>query len=189
MAIIIGEEDTDRASNEIYGYTYLALDNPCVGAGNITSVRVYSATATIEGMRVGTFYNTSGTTYKCRATAALGNTDARQYEWTGLSIAYQDGDLIGCYFTAGYIERDAVGFAGTLEYNGEAIDVDDEVEYTLNSGDAISLEGTGEVAGWANIASLRQGTGEIASADIANIRIGTGSIAVADIAKIGGVAV
>lgn len=43
--------------------------------------------------------------------------------------------------------------------------------------------------GWANIASLRQGTGEVASADIANIRMGTGSIAVADIAKIGGVAV
>ncbi len=43
--------------------------------------------------------------------------------------------------------------------------------------------------GWTNIASLRQGTGEIASADMANIRMGTGSIAVADIAKIGGVAV
>jgi len=46
---------------------------------------------------------------------------------------------------------------------------------------------TGE--GWSNIASLRQGTGEIASADIANIRMGTGSIAVADIAKISGVPV
>ncbi len=48
---------------------------------------------------------------------------------------------------------------------------------------------TPAAAGWANIASLRQGTGEIASADMANIRMGTGSIAVADIAKIGGVAV
>ncbi|GAI96343.1 unnamed protein product, partial [marine sediment metagenome] len=64
--------------------------------------------------------------------------------FTGLSIAVEEGDYIGCYFLAGYMERDNVGFSGMWFAQNEHIDPNDEADYTFYDGDAISLYGIGE---------------------------------------------
>ena len=75
-----------------------------------------------------------------------------------------------------------------MYFDGESIDTTQEgvvflgpLIYTVHSGDAASIYGTGETAGWGNIAKV----GGITATDLAKID----GVAVADIAKINGVAV
>ncbi|GAI80200.1 unnamed protein product, partial [marine sediment metagenome] len=83
----------------------------------------------------------------CRDSVLIGDVEAgAERTFTELSITVVAGDYIGCYFTAGQIEADFVGFAGVWGIAGEYIDPDDETEYTLAAGDAISLYGYGDIA-------------------------------------------
>ena len=64
--------------------------------------------------------------------------------FTGLSIAVQAGDYIGCFFDTGTIERDKDGFAGMWYKPNQWIDPGDEASYSLIANDALSLNGIGE---------------------------------------------
>jgi len=144
MALIdIGSEAINRAASYPATYTMIDLANPANNDGIITSIEVWAA-VNITGLRVGTFYLVSGTTFKCRDSVIIGNVTAGSKQtFSSLSIAVEIGDLIGCYFTAGSIEASASGYSGVMFVAGEYIDPGDSAVYALAADDAFSLYGIG----------------------------------------------
>jgi len=140
--IDIGSAAIDRASTATLTFTLIDLANPANFWGKITSIEVWAA-SNMTALRVGTFYLVSGTTYKCRASATIGDVTAGSKQTFPVSIAVHDGDFIGCYFAAGTIERDTTGGSGIMYFSGESIDAGDEESYTSLAEHAISLYGTG----------------------------------------------
>jgi hypothetical protein len=141
MAIDIGPGATNRASNFGFSYTVIALGNPANEAGTVTDVEIW-ANANMSGCKVGIFYLVSGTTYKCRSAASIGNVTAGSKQtFSGLSLAVQVGDYIGLYWSGGYVERDTDGQDGHLYVSGDKCVVDNQSSYTAQAGDAISVYG------------------------------------------------
>jgi hypothetical protein len=143
MATIdIGPGATDRAATINQGYTLITPANPANNTGIITSIEIWAA-STMGGVRVGTFYLVSGSTYKCRDSVTIGTVTAGSKQtFSGLSITVNTGDFIGCYFTSGQIEADASG--GNVKYaSGEHIDPGDEASYSALGAYEMSLYGTG----------------------------------------------
>ena len=142
-AIDVGAEAIDRSNAFGYPFTFIGLNNPANDTGIITSIEIW-AYADITGLRVGTFYLVSGTTYKCRDSEAIAGTITAGSKVTKtVSIAVVAGDFIGCYYSGGQLDRSLTGYAGVYEVSGEYIDPGDQATYALQSGDAISLKGIG----------------------------------------------
>ncbi len=144
MAVIdIGAAAIDRPDSVSGTFTTLAFDNPANASGKITSVEIW-AYSDMSGVRVGTFYLISDTTYKCRDSVVIGNvTPGSKQTFGGLSIAVEAGDLIGAFWTTGSIERDVSGCAGWYDISGDYTNPGDEGRYVFSTGDAISLYGIG----------------------------------------------
>lgn len=143
-AIDIGPDATSRTAGAGAGSTFIMKANPANDSGVITSVDVW-AYATITGLRVGTFYLVSGTTYKCRDSASLGSvaTGSKQ-TFTGLAITVVAGDLIGFYITtSGSLMYSTSGGTGYFWVSGEYIDPTDSTSYTSQSSRDMSLYGAG----------------------------------------------
>jgi len=172
MAIDIGLAAVADGNNFSATYTYIQLDNPANATGTITQVQVY-ADISITGMRAGTFYNTGANTYKCRASAALGDAPADQVTtFPGLSIAVVAGDFIGGYHGTGYMELTVDATKSFIYVSGEFIDADDETTYSAPIGRHIALYGTGVEAGWTGTINLVVNPAKvnlIAKANIASI--------------------
>lgn len=145
--IDVGAIPIDRNNVISATYTLIAKDNPANASGTLQNVKVYAGALAILGFRVGTFYITNGNTLKCRDSVVLGDVAADTLEtFTGLSIAVEIGDYIGCYWaTTGVIEASDSGMAGVWYILAEYIDPGDEVEYTLMAGWAMSLYGYGDI--------------------------------------------
>ncbi|MBA7664388.1 hypothetical protein ES703_72449 [subsurface metagenome] len=147
MAIDIGLPAEDRNSLMVAGWTAISKDNPANASGTITSIEIWAA-IDIEGLRVGTFYTTNGDTLKCRDSETIPGTITAGSKITkAISIAVEAGDYIGCYFTAGKLERSSAGYAGVWSISSEQIDPDDEAVYGTWAGDTLSLYGTGTEVG------------------------------------------
>ncbi|MBA7622115.1 hypothetical protein ES703_29486 [subsurface metagenome] len=143
--IDVGADPIDRFSAGAYNNTHVEKSNPANASGILHSVKVF-AFANLTGLRVGTFYTTNGNTLKCRDSAVIGNVTAgSEQTFSELSIAVEEGDYIGCYFTGGSIERDFFGFVGSWSVPGEYIDPGDETTYFFFDGAAISLYGYGDI--------------------------------------------
>lgn len=148
MAIDIGSEAIDRNTYTGSGKTTIDRNNPANASGTITGVEIFAYTTyDLENCVVGTFYTTNGNTLKCRDSEAIGTVTAGSKQTFPVTLTVEAGDYIGIYFTAGYLERSDSGFGGMWFVTGEYIDPGDEATYTLWSGDAISLYGTGVEAG------------------------------------------
>ncbi len=142
--IYVGADPIDRAATISAGLTYVDRNTPANATGILQNVKVF-AYEDISGLIVGTFYTTDGNTLKCRDSVAIGDVAAgAERTFTGLSITVQEGDYIGCYFTAGSMEGDIGGFYGFWYVSGEYIDPGDETEYGLYSSSAFSLYGYGD---------------------------------------------
>jgi len=153
MTITIGAEAINRGTYVGFGQTLINKAAVANASGTITSVEIWAVYNNLTSCRVGTFYATNGNTLKCRDSAALATvtqgskqTITVDSEGTPLAIAVETGDFIGIYFGAGYLEEDSSGYSGVWRVGGEYIDPDDETDYSLNEGDALSLYGTGEEA-------------------------------------------
>lgn len=147
MTIDIGEAAINRANSAPFtSYTYINKENPANNSGIIDTVEIYAETlATLYDCVVGTFYTTNGNTLKCRDSVLIGMVEAgAKRTFSGLSLAVETGDYIGCYYTEGNIEMDTSGYAGLWYVSGEYIDPGDETTYALLAGYVISLYGTGE---------------------------------------------
>lgn len=177
MPIDIGSDGIRRTSSVSSQVTRINLINPANDTGIITTVELFVAWD-MTGLRVGTFYLVSGTTYKCRDSAELG--DFLETEGDGptyinkdiydddLAIEVEEGDLIGCYYASGQLENDDSGGEDKL-VGGEHIDPGDEASYTIGATKILSLGGTGERAGWIGKISGVTNPAKIMGVDVANI--------------------
>ena len=144
--IDIGPGATDRANTAPNDYTFIALDNPANLTGTLDTVEVWANTNLI-GFRIGTFYLVSGTTYKCRDSAAIGAvTSGSKQTFSGLSISVESGDFLGMYCSSGLTDRADSGGGGYYYYLGENIDPDDQTSFTFSAGRILSIYATGETA-------------------------------------------
>ncbi|MBA7587108.1 hypothetical protein ES708_29125 [subsurface metagenome] len=150
-------------------YTYVDKNNPANASGTLKGIQIH-ARNDISGLIVGTFYTTNGDILKCRDSVLIGAVEAGATRtFTGLSIAVEAGDYIGCYFTGGDIVRATSGYEGIWIEGGEHIDPGDEAEYNpFYANDAISLYGYGGTEGPpAYYHGLKvQGVGELALCDV-----------------------
>ena len=148
-AITIGSAVSDRTGSGWMAQTILE-STPASGTGTITSISIW-AHDNMTGLRVGTFYHTTGSNYKCRASASIGAVVAGAKRDFAVSIAVVAGDLIGFYFDTGSIERtEGGGGADERRYandTGYAIDPGDEVTYNTMTGYVCSLGGIGATPG------------------------------------------
>ncbi len=180
MPVDIGEEAIDGNANRVATWTVINRGNPATISGRITSIDIWADVADITGLRVGTFYTTNGNTLKCRASEAIAGaiTVGSKVTKTGLTIAVEIGDYIGCYFTGGWLELQTTGLGGVWSFFGERIDPDDEAVYSLDATHGNSLGGYIS-EGWAG--------GDVNGVAIAGIAKING-VALADITKVNGVA-
>jgi len=147
--IDVGAIPIDRGGFYASKYTIVDVNNPANASGVLHSVKVHARTS-MTGLRVGTFYITSGSPpyafLKCRDSELVGDVEAgAERTFTGLSITVQEGDYIGCYFALGDIDNTGSGFLGKWRVSGEYIDPGDEAEYYFLEGDACSLYGYGDI--------------------------------------------
>jgi hypothetical protein len=142
MAIDIGGGATNRASTiSVAGYTAIDLANPANASGVITSVELWFNTNG-SGVKIGTFYNTTGNNYRCRDVETIGDVTAGSKQTFEVSLDVESGDFIGIYGTGGNIEADRSGGSGNFYKAGDQTD-GGEALYELDAGYVMSLYGTG----------------------------------------------
>ncbi len=145
--IYIGADAITRETQILAVNTVITKDGPANATGMLHTVKVY-AREDMTGFIAGTFYTTNGNRLKCRDSELIGDVEAgAERTFTGLSIAVEEGDYIGCFFDTGTIERDKDGFAGVWYKPNQWIDPGDEADYSLLTNDALSLNGIGEPGG------------------------------------------
>ena len=141
--IDVGADPIYRAIAADAGSTIIAKDNPANASGTLHTLKVW-AFANLSGLIVGTFYTTNGNTLKCRDSVLIGDVEEGAVRtFTGLSVAVQEGDYIGCFYSNGRLCLDVVGFAGVWIITGEHIDPGDEATYNPFPNYAVSLYGIG----------------------------------------------
>jgi hypothetical protein len=184
--IDVGPEPTNRGSNISGDYTFIMKDNAANGTGVINTLEIWCNTNMVA--KVGFFYNTTGTNYKCRSTVTLGTVTAGSKQTVttdSLGAAFAKavvaGDLIGIHIESGTMDYDTSGFGGYWWVAGDKMTVDNESTYASIDGDAFSVKGIGDTSIWSNIKNIRMGTGVVLAADVAQIWAGTTAIAVGDI--------
>ncbi|MBA7582535.1 hypothetical protein ES708_24465 [subsurface metagenome] len=143
LPIDVGADPTDRANSSPAFYTLFGIDNPANASGLLHTVKVWAAQY-ISALFVGTFYPSNGQWHTCRDSVLIGAVTAgAERTFTGLSIAVEEGDYIGCYLTDGSIEADTQGFAGIWIDYGYYIEPGVRRIYSFFSNRAISLYGIG----------------------------------------------
>ncbi|MBA7588133.1 hypothetical protein ES708_30183 [subsurface metagenome] len=144
IPIDVGADPIDRSSSRFAGSTIIDKNNPANASGILHSIKIWAA-STIAGLVVGTFYTTNGSILKCRDSELVGDVEAgAERTFTELSIAVEEGDYIGCYFSTGDIELDAEGFEGIWRITKDHTTPGDEAFYMFAPEQAMSLYGIGE---------------------------------------------
>jgi len=84
------------------GYTCITIysGSAASGTGYLNSITL-NVHAAISGLKVGTFYQTSGSNYTNRDYTTIGSATVGAHTYAGLNIAVTSGDFIGHYNTAG----------------------------------------------------------------------------------------
>ncbi|MFA4917123.1 MAG: LamG-like jellyroll fold domain-containing protein [Syntrophales bacterium] len=140
----VGSAVSDRGGNAGATYTYIDLANPADYTGYINHIQIW-ANQNMTGLKVGTFYLDSGTTYICRDSVTIGSVTAGSAVTFGdLRIRVVAGDLIGCYFATGGIEWDELGGSGIKAVSGDKTAKGTSTDFGATAaGDAISIYATG----------------------------------------------
>ena len=137
----IGADAIDRPTTLSATATYVDLNNPADDTGTITAIDIWAA-ANISDLKVGIFYSTGGDDYKVRSVENIGSvTSGSKQTFTGLNLPVVTGDFIGCYFSAGQIERHNNSFDGLYWKLGDHVTVDSDETYSLLTDNAMSLFG------------------------------------------------
>ncbi len=121
-AVIDGDTYMDAAQ------TMIDLTNPANLTGKLDIIKVWAKT-NITGLRVGTFYLVSGTTYACRDSVTIGNVTAGSEKIFSVSLNVVEGDYLGCYFDTGELEANNTGGLGARYIAGEYIDAGDSADF------------------------------------------------------------
>ena len=143
IPIDIGPDPIDRGTYSSFGWTKINKDNPANASGILHTVKVWAYNH-ITDLKVGTFYTTNEDRLKCRDTALISYVQSgAERTFTGLSIAVEEGDYIGCFFPSGALEGDISGFAGLWQIYNDYVDPGEEANYAFKAGNAMSLYGIG----------------------------------------------
>lgn len=138
----IGAVATNRTSSLSATYTCIDADNPANATGIINTIEVWAAT-NLTNLVVGTFYNTTATSFTCRDSEMVGNVTAGSMQiFTNLTINVMVGDYIGKY-SGGGISLDTTGGAGIYIKIDNFANPGAQADYIFVSGYAISLYGIG----------------------------------------------
>lgn len=139
--IDIGPGAIERSSGYGEGKTVIDLTNPANDTGVLDTVEVW-AYSNITGFKIGTFSG-SGTSYDDRDYATIGSVSAgSKRTFTGLSIDVVTGDFLGVYCATGLVMLIPAGYSGLYQRSGDSFGSSSNT-YSLRSGDAISIYGTG----------------------------------------------
>lgn len=143
VPIDVGAACIDRIASQAGNYTHLTKENVANASGTITNVCIWMYSVHASDVFVGCFYLVSGSTYKCRSAANVGNLDVGENNKV-VSLAVVAGDLIGIGSTndINRVERDNGG-DGRFSILGQHCIVDDETTYTSVADRTLSLYGTG----------------------------------------------
>jgi hypothetical protein len=143
--IAMGATAVDRDLAQSNGLTYVALDNPAIVDGELTSVELWCQ-VTAHDVKVGVFYNTGGTNFKCRAVAAIGTVNAGSKQTFSIILAVLAGDYIGNYSGSTNSSLDISSGGQPTGYYYKAGDhcvVDAVQSYSLVANRAFSCRGIG----------------------------------------------
>ncbi len=148
MAIDIGSAAVGRPQLATATYTDMLLSNPANASGTIDTVEAW-AEQNIEGLKVGTFFLISGTTYECRDVETLGSvTSGSKQTFSGLDMDVSADDYLAGYWASGNMERAFSGYSGIRWSSGDVINISEQTNFSsLLAGDTISLYGIGTEAG------------------------------------------
>lgn len=130
-------------------YTIVNMGNPAEESGKITSVEIW-ANETMTVCEVAIFFVVSGNFLSTRDIHYIGEVIAGSKQTFVVDLNVEAGDYIGLVTGPENIEYDASGFDGVWRLSGDHIPCAN-VEFSVGSGDAVSLYGTGTTAvGWAH---------------------------------------
>ncbi len=142
--IDIGPGATNRGDNRSSGYTRIDANNPANDTGILDTIEVWAIALNLSNFKIGTFSG-SGTSYDDRDYETIGSVTAGSKQtFTGLSIDVAANDLLGCYYSNGFLESDTAGYNGIYNKNssGDAFGSGFNT-YVLAAGDALSIYATG----------------------------------------------
>jgi len=134
-------------------FTFIDYNNAANDTGSIDTAEFYVASPTEAGnsCKVGTFADNGSNSFTCNDAESIGEIATSGADSaTGLDIDINAGEFIGMDCRTAkevYIDRATSGGSGVYYANGQYCDATDEQTYTLQSGDIMSLYGTGETAG------------------------------------------
>jgi len=140
LPLDVGETGGTREWNTNAGTTYITMGNACDYTGIINSIELYpDNTVSAEDMKVGVFYNTTGTNYICRNVVTVSVTgDAGTKvtltapgDFTAFGVTA--GDFLGIYGAAEGIKRSSDENYTNIRYVFPGADNTDGSEYTFSS--------------------------------------------------------
>lgn len=141
--IIMGTVPGNFNSTTSNLYTYIEKANPATATGKITRVASRAHT-TLQGVKFGTFYVTSGTNLKCRDMVEVGTVGTDQTYYFDVDLDVVAGDYIGISWTSGALERNTSGGSGYFYAAGDHVIIGDEATYTeFTSAYKHAIYGTG----------------------------------------------
>ena len=145
-AIDVGAAATDRGGVSSSSATYISVGtsgNAANATGILDSIEIYAVSGNdLTGCKIGTFYG-SDTSWTSRDYESIGSvTGGSKQTFSGLDCGVQTGDFLGIYFASGQCERDTTGQDGLAYKTGDQFGTGMQT-YTIYSGDAISVYGTG----------------------------------------------
>lgn len=143
--IDIGCSAIDRSTGRNPDTTWVNITNPANDSGIIDTVEIWSW-SDLENCEVAIFFVVNGNNLSTRDSVTLGTvTSGSKQTFPGLNLTVMAGDYIGIYYTAGMLECDGSGFDGIWSCAGDQIPCAN-ITFSIYSGDAISLYGTGTTA-------------------------------------------
>lgn len=125
------------------GFTVIDLSNPANANGKVTAVDIRVTRLNSGDIKVGIFRG-SGTTYTCVDYESLGDLSTGLHEDIVVDLDVQTGDFIGVYMPDNIsIRGDYTGSTGIMYKSGDQTAAGSQA-YTSDTGDWISLYGTGD---------------------------------------------
>jgi len=127
--------------------TWLDLHNPANDSGIIDTVEIWVQTTT-DNTKVGMFYNTGGSNYKCRSAATLGPVaSGAKRTFTELELTVEAGDVIGVWNDGGAMGQITTGGTHVCrsDDNTDHMTPGDEADYSTGWDDwRLTIYGTGQ---------------------------------------------
>ena len=127
------------------GDTVLDINHPCLHAGVITSVDLWSYSDLANAV-VAIFEPLGGGDYKCRSRAYLGHVASGSKQTVSVTLTIQAGDVIGYYCSSGLVWETPSGSGGAgiaAHTAGDETAIGTIADYGASVDRAISLQGSG----------------------------------------------